>query len=95
MSKPVTSTLVGYHLASSFVLPGQPMVEKGHSAEENQVSSTSSSWCRSVDPHLRQLAGASSCTMSSPQAWQVQAGMRWPHQIWRLMHQSRMVSIQW
>ena len=48
MSKPVTSTLVGVEaLASSAVGSGQPSVENGHSAEENQVSSTSSSW-RSV-----------------------------------------------
>ena len=31
-------------VASSGVLSGQPSVENGHSAEENQVSSTSSSW---------------------------------------------------
>ena len=44
MSKPVTSTEVGRKVASSGVLSGQPRVENGHSAEENQVSSTSSSW---------------------------------------------------
>ena len=46
MSKPVTSTEVGYQRASSLVCSGQPMVEKGQSAEENQVSSTSSSCSR-------------------------------------------------
>ena len=42
MSKPVTSTLDGRN-ACSFVSFGQPSVEKGTSADENQVSSTSSS----------------------------------------------------
>ena len=45
-------------------------------------------------PHFEQVAGASSATISSLQSWQVQAGMRCPHQIWRLMHQSRILSIQ-
>ena len=94
MSKPVTSTLVGYQVARSLVCSGQPMVEKGHRAEENQVSSTSSSCFRSVQPHLGQELGSCSATMSSPHCAQVQAGMRWPHQIWRLMHQSRMLSSQ-
>ncbi len=70
------------------------MVEKGHRAEENQVSSTSSSWVRRELPHLAQAVGSVSATMISPQSSQVQAGMRWPHQIWRLMHQSRMLSSQ-
>jgi hypothetical protein len=43
MSKPVTSTSVGWKVFSSGVFSGQPRVEKVHSAEENQVSSTSSS----------------------------------------------------
>ena len=33
--------------------------------------------------------------MVSGQASQYQTGMRWPHQIWRLIVQSRMFSIQW
>ena len=32
---------------------------------------------------------------SLPSASQYQTGMRWPHQSWREMHQSRMFSIQW
>ncbi len=44
MSKPVTKTLVGWKVLSSGVCAGQPRVEKVHSPEENQVSSTSSSW---------------------------------------------------
>ena len=74
MSKPVTSTLVGYQVARSLVCSGQPMVEKGHRAEENQVSSTSSSCFRSVQPHLGQELGSCSATMSSPHCAQVQAG---------------------
>ena len=66
MSKPVTRTLVGNHFRSSLVSSGQPMVEKGHSAEENQVSRTSSSWCSSVLPHLEQQWGASSSTIRLP-----------------------------
>ena len=93
MSKPVTSTEVGYQRRRSLVSSGQPMVEKGHRADENHVSSTSSS-CLSAPPHLGHTAGASSATTISPQDSQFQAGMRWPHHIWRLMHQSRMLSSQ-
>jgi hypothetical protein len=45
MSKPVTSTSVGWKVFSVAGSLGQPSVPKVHSAEENQVSSTSSS-CR-------------------------------------------------
>ena len=62
-------------------------------ADENQVSSTSSSCTRSLLPHAGQIAGSVSATMTSPQM-QYQAGIRWPHQSWRLMHQSRRFSIQ-
>ena len=44
MSKPVTSTDDGRNVRSSQVSSGQPSVEWHHSADENQVSSTSSSW---------------------------------------------------
>jgi hypothetical protein len=43
MSKPVTSTSVGVVALQLRRLSGQPSVENGHRAEENQVSSTSSS----------------------------------------------------
>ena len=43
MSKPVTSTDDGRKVSSSFVASGQPSVEWHHSADENHVSSTSSS----------------------------------------------------
>ena len=52
MSKPVTSTLDGRNVArwgfaaSAFASPVQPSVEWHQSAEENQVSSTSSSRSR-------------------------------------------------
>jgi hypothetical protein len=67
-------------------------VENGHSAEENQVSSTSSS-CRSGPAQDEHPAGASSATTVVPQASQYQAGMRCPHQSWREMHQSWMLRI--
>ena len=41
MSAPVTSTFVGKNFSRSFVLSGHPIVEKGHKADENHVSSTS------------------------------------------------------
>ena len=43
MSKPVISTELGRNVSSSGVCSGQPSVEWHHSADENQVSSTSSS----------------------------------------------------
>ena len=64
MSKPVTSTEEGKYFCknkfcSSFVLsPVQFSVENGHSAEENQVSRTSSSRT-SVAPPARRCASAS------------------------------------
>ena len=52
--------------ANGTLKPGQPIVENGQSAEENQVSRTSSSWCSSVLPHLEQQWGASSSTIRLP-----------------------------
>ncbi len=46
MSNPVTRTLVGWNLSKNSVSSGQPNVEKVHNAEENHVSSTSSSCLR-------------------------------------------------
>ena len=43
MSKPVTSTEDGRKVSRSGVFSGQPSEVNGTSAEENQVSSTSSS----------------------------------------------------
>ena len=53
----------------SSVSSGQPSVEKGQSAEENQVSSTSSSW-RTGLPHFGQTVMSSRETVISPQSSQ-------------------------
>ncbi|MNP61366.1 hypothetical protein D3C76_1565430 [compost metagenome] len=52
MSKPVTSTSVGWKVLRNSVCSGQPRVEKVHRPELNQVSSTSSSWRRAMSPRL-------------------------------------------
>ena len=82
MSKPVTSTDDGRNIFMSGVSSGQPMVEKGTRADENQVSSTSSSRRSApVTPCAAALAFASSssrATMMLPSSAN-QAGMRWPH----------------
>ncbi|MNZ76047.1 hypothetical protein D3C78_945420 [compost metagenome] len=52
MSKPVTSTSVGWKVFRNSVCCGQPRVEKVHRPELNQVSSTSSSWRRTASPRL-------------------------------------------
>ena len=96
MSWPVTSTSVGWNRASAWVCSGQPRVAKLHSAEENQVSRTSSS-CRSgtsaAKPARRRASASSRPTWMAPSGL-YQAGMRWPHHCWRLMHQSLMSRIQ-
>ena len=43
ISNPVTNTSVGWYFFKRLSLEGHPRVEKVHSAEENQVSRTSSS----------------------------------------------------
>ncbi len=48
MSKPVTSTSVGWKVLRNSVCCGQPRVEKVHRPELNQVSRTSSSWRNST-----------------------------------------------
>ena len=68
------------------------MVEKGHRPEENQVSSTSSSWRSSPFPQVAHCAGAWRATVTWPSG-QYQAGIWCPHQSWRLMHQSWMFRI--
>src|SRR5690606_39247840 len=69
------------------------MVENGHKAELNHVSSTSGSWVSSLLPHSGHDEGSSIAANWCP--WpQVHTGIRWPHQSWREMHQSRMFSIQ-
>src|SRR5215471_139030 len=74
-------------------MAGQPNVEKGHRAELNQVSSTSGSCSRRVEPQRGQEGSVSRATRISRHSWQCQAGIRWPHQSWREIHQSRMLYI--
>ena len=71
------------------VSSGQPMVEKGHMPEENQVSSTSGSW---VQP----APGGSSPgpTQRTSPSGEYQTGIRCPHHSCREMHQSCMLSTQ-
>ena len=79
---------------ASVVLPVQPKTVKGSRPEENQVSRTSVSWVSVVVfAQLEQMVGVSRETMISLQAAQCHAGMRWPHQSWREMHQSWMLFI--
>ena len=94
MSKPVTSTEVGYQVRSSAVSSGQPSVENGHRPDENHVSSTSGSW-RSAPPHFGHDARSMRETCTEPSVSQYQAGMRWPHQSCREMHHGRMFCIHW
>jgi hypothetical protein len=75
------------------VLSGHPSVENGQSADENQVSSTSSSCRIDVSEHVGHDAGSSRETIVCPFA-QYHAGMRWPHQSWREIHHGWMFSIQ-
>jgi hypothetical protein len=77
-------------VASAEVSSGQPSVENGHSPEENQVSSTSSSWLQ-PSPEGGSSSGPTQTVWPSGP---YQTGMRCPHQSWRLMHQSCMWSTQ-
>jgi hypothetical protein len=52
MSNPVMSTEEGRNTSRSFVFSGQPSDVNGTSAEENHVSSTSSSRFRALPPAL-------------------------------------------
>ena len=67
-------------------------MEKGQSAEENQVSRTSSSWRSARLPHVPQASGVARATVACPLS-QYQAGIWCPHQSWREMHQSWMLRI--
>src|SRR4030095_1664318 len=89
MSKPVTSTEVGYHVRRYDVSSGQPSVEKGHRPEENQVSRTSGSW-RSGPLHFGHAVRSTRETWTEPSLSQYQAGMRWPHHSCREMHHRRL-----
>ena len=57
------------------------------------MSSTSGSCVSSFEPHSAQAVGSSSDTVTWPFG-HVNAGMRWPHQSCREMHQSWMFRIQ-
>src|SRR4029077_17688184 len=94
MSYPVIIKLVGYYFAKSAVFAGHPSVEKGHSPELNQVSRTSGSCSRFVDPHVAHFAGASRATVICPCSLQYHAGIRCPHHSCRDSVQSRMFFIQ-
>ncbi len=59
----------------------------GQSADENQVSSTSSLRFSSVEPHSSQAEGSSSTQVTCPSAHS-HRGSWCPHQICREMHQS-------
>ncbi len=76
MSYPVTISVVGYqYFRSSEFRSGQPSVEKGQSAEENHVSSTSSSRVRCVQPHFSHFVGSSRLTLIWPHSSQYHAGI--------------------
>ena len=69
-------TEVGYqYFRSGASVSGQPSVENGHSAELNQVSSTSSSRVRWVQPHFSHLVGSSRLTLMWPHSSQYHAGI--------------------
>src|SRR6202051_698355 len=69
------------------------MVENGHSAELNHVSSTSGSCVSLPEPHFVHFDGVSRATIISLQSPQCQAGIRCTHHSCREMHQSRMLRI--
>ncbi|CFN71236.1 Uncharacterised protein [Bordetella pertussis] len=77
---------------------GQPKVVKGTRADENHVSRMSGS---RVSGPLTPAARACSCASSSERATNTwpsslyQAGIWWPHQSWREMHQSWMLLSHW
>src|ERR1700757_4584993 len=98
MSKPVTSTDDGRKAFISAVSCGQPSVENGTSADENQVSSTSESRrSRPVLPAACCLARASSSDAATKMlpCSSYHAGIWWPHHSWREMHQSWMLLSHW
>ena len=90
ISNPVTNTSVGWYFFNKLSLEGHPRVEKVHSAEENQVSRTSSSclifFCEASSYFCLTLSSLSA-TKIFPSSSN-QAGILWPHQICLLMHQS-------
>ena len=80
-------------MASSGVESGQPIVENGHSAEENQVSRTSGS-CSQPSGGVSSGPQQTISRLPSASAGPYQIGMRWPHHSWREIVQSCMSSTQ-
>ena len=66
ISRAVVFSVPGYQAASSGVSSGQPRIANGQSADENQVSSTSSLRVSSVEPHSAQALGSVSWTVRWP-----------------------------
>ena len=87
ISRAVVFSEPGYQASSSGVSSGQPRIANGQSADENQVSSTSSLRVSSVEPHSAHASGSVSSTVRWPFGHS-QTGSWWPHQIWREMFQS-------
>ena len=58
------------------------------------MSRTSGSWVTGP-PQRGHAVRSVRDTCMEPSRPQYQAGIRWPHQSWREMHQVRMFSIQW
>src|SRR5207302_10727621 len=94
MSLPVTSTEEGRNTSRSFVFSGQPSEEKGTRAEENHVSRTSGSRRRDFCLAICRAAFSLRATKILPCS-SYHAGIWWPHQSWREMHQSWMFSSHW
>src|SRR6476660_2351814 len=100
MSNPVTRTDDGRNVRSSRVSAGHPSVEWHHSADENHVSSTSSSRRSVLGARPSFAVAAARAAASSRATWTLpsssyHAGIWWPHHSWREMHQSWMLLIQW
>ncbi len=73
------------------VCSGQPSVANGQSADENHVSSTSSSRCRSPRAALGARVGLRLRAPSCGRRGSTRSGSWWPHQSWREMFHGRIV----
>src|SRR5216110_1096994 len=91
MSLPVTSTEEGRNTSRSLVFSGQPSEENGTRAEENHVSRTSGSRRRDFCFAICRASFSLRATKILPCS-SYHAGIWWPHQSWREMHQSWMFS---
>src|SRR2546425_9378105 len=86
MALPVTSTEEGRNTSRSLVFSGQPSEEKGTRAEENHVSRTSGSRRRDFCFAICRASFSLRATKILPCS-SYHAGIWWPHQSWREMHQ--------